>query len=407
MFRRDNNMFRKYFLMQHTTWVVVVLTAVLSTSCASFGSKRLIASHTAYNDAVQLTVAREVLANIIRSRYSDPMMFIAVSAINASFSVSVSGSAGVGGIGQAGTAGEAAGAAGYSDSPTITFIPQSDAAFYKSFFGLFEVEETIVFGKTYRYARTDPGWLALRLQFSFASVNYANDFVYGKMSELYIRRIDALVRLVRRGATIQQVPEWDFDSSAIAKAKVTAEDKVKAFKDGLYFIEEDNGESVRLARYRMVLALTLPHPKDPEVISALEALGVPPGRKQYILRPPMHATPGNIDPYAIWLTPRSMADVISLAARFVDVPSPHTGIVISLEPLAGDNALISAIRIRSSEKTPASPYRIQHRGYWFYVDDSEIETKMFFEAIVAAYSSRVGSKQAGDQGPQVVLPVGG
>jgi len=50
---------------------------------------------------------------------------------------------------------------------------------------------------------------------------------------------------------------------------------------------------------------------------------------------------------------------------------------------------------------------VQHRGYWFYVDDSELESKMFLEAMVAAYLSRVGSKQAGDAGPQVVLPVGG
>jgi hypothetical protein len=53
------------------------------------------------------------------------------------------------------------------------------------------------------------------------------------------------------------------------------------------------------------------------------------------------------------------------------------------------------------------PYRIQHRGYWFYVDDSELEAKMFFEALVAAYSSRVGSKEAGDEKPQIVLPLGG
>lgn len=400
-------MFRNNFLQRHFLWVVVVLTAVLSTSCASFGSKRLIASHTAYNDAVQLTVSREVLANIVRSRYSDPMQFIAVNAINASFSVSVSGSAGVGGIGQAGTVGEAAGAAGYSDSPTITFIPQSDAAFYKSFFGLFDVEETVLFGLAYRYARTDPGWQELSLRFSFGSINDANDLTYGKMNELYNQRVKALAQLLLLGATFQQVPEWDFDSSAIAKAKVTAEDKVKAFKDGLYFIEEDNGENVRLARYRMVLALTLPAPNAPEVIKALEDLGVEPGRKQYVLRPPLHATPGITDPYAIWVTPRSMADVIGLATRFVDVPTPHLRFVPPLEPITGESSVISAIRIRSSEKLPSFPYRIQHRGYWFYVDDSEIETKMFFEAIVAAYSSRVGSKQAGDEGPQVVLPVGG
>ena len=64
------------------------------------------------------------------------------------------------------------------------------------------------------------------------------------------------------------------------------------------------------------------------------------------------------------------------------------------------------LHIRSSASEPAFQYRIQHRGYWFYVDDSEIESKAFLEAVVAAYSSRLGWKQSSEGQPQVVLPVG-
>ena len=175
----------------------------------------------------------------------------------------------------------------------------------------------------------------------------------------------------------------------------------------LDLVEEDDGESVRLARYRLVLALTLPSPDDPEVVDALVTLGVQPGRSWYALRPPSHSTPGEGDPFSIWVTPRSMADAINLATQFVDVPAEHTAIVPSLEQLALDSAAVPSIHIRSSRERPPFPYRIRHRGYWFYVDDTEIESKVFLEAMVAAYSSRVGSKQAGDAAPQVVLPVGG
>jgi hypothetical protein len=41
------------------------------------------------------------------------------------------------------------------------------------------------------------------------------------------------------------------------------------------------------------------------------------------------------------------------------------------------------------------------------VDDTELGSKVFLEMMVAAFSSRVGSKQAGDDSPEVVLPVGG
>ena len=73
--------------------VIILLAGLISTSCASIGAKKLVSTHTAYNDAVQLTVTREVLANIVRTRYADPMQFIQVSSINAQFSVKGAGTA--------------------------------------------------------------------------------------------------------------------------------------------------------------------------------------------------------------------------------------------------------------------------------------------------------------------------
>jgi hypothetical protein len=65
------------------------------------------------------------------------------------------------------------------------------------------------------------------------------------------------------------------------------------------------------------------------------------------------------------------------------------------------------VRIRSSASEPSSPYRVKHRGYWFFVDDTEVISRVFLELLVAAYSSRVGSRQAGGSAPQTVLAVGG
>jgi hypothetical protein len=384
----------------------VVLIGLMALSCTSFGSKKLVSSHTAYNDAVQLTVTREVLANIVRSRYSDPIQFIAVSTINAQFSVNAGGSAGIGGVGQ-GAAGQGAASLGYSDSPTITYVPQSDAAFYKSFYGAFGVGEAVGLGLAYRFAEADPEWKALSLRFSFAVINGASDFAGGKYNQVYEARIKAFARLLEIGASFRLIPEWDFDTTTIPKEKVTSEDMVRAFRMGLNFIEQNDGKEVRLARYRLVLALSLPDPDDPRVIDALGDLGVAPGRPAYVLRPPEHSSPGETDPYSIWVTPRSMADAVNLAARFVDVPGTHAGIVPALEPMDAESPGTPVVRIRSSEKEPAFPYRVRHRGYWFYVDDTDLESRVFLEGMVAAYSSRIGWKQAGDEAPQAVLPVGG
>ncbi len=399
-------MFRNKLTLRRDFTLFIVLFSLLGSACTSFGPSRLISSDIAYNNGVQLAVTREVLVNIVRSRYSDPMQFISVSAINAQWSVSVDASAGVGGLFQSGTAGDAGASVGYSDSPTITYVPLADAAFYKALYSPFDVSETIGFGLAYRFAQLDLRWETLSLLFSFYKINDAYDFVGGQYNKLYTQRVDAIVRLIELGASYEQVPEWDFNTVSFPKAKVTAEDYVAAFDAGLYFIEEDGGENVRLARYRSVLALKLPDPDRHEVLEALKDLGVKPGSSRYVLRPPMHASPGFDDPYAIWVSPRSMGDVIGLATRFVDVPAEHAGIVLTLDTVATKPS-IPSVRIRSSKEEPQFPYRIQHRGYWFYVDDSDLESKIFLELLVTVYSSRVGSKRPDDAPPQIVIPAGG
>ena len=95
-------------------------------------------------------------------------------------------------------------------------------------------------------------------------------------------------------------------------------------------------------------------------------------------------------------------------ANFVNVPDEHEAIVPQVERRFGLSPVIVGINIRSSREEPRFPYKVQHRGYWFYIDDTEIDSRIFLESMVAAYSSRVGSKQANEEGqPQVVIPVGG
>ena len=388
--------------------ICVLIISLLNISCTSFGPKKVVSSHTAYNESVQLTVTREVLTNIVRSRYLDPMQFLSVSAINTQFSVSADGSAGIAGVGQSGSVGNINGSIGYSDSPTITFVPQSDNAFYLSLNSSFDVNEVIAFGQQYRFAQSQAELQALSFALSFASINGADDFSGGDMNPQYWQRINALVTLSQLGASFKQIPEWDFDTLTIPKSLLKAEDKVDAFKAGLFFIEEGDGESVRMAKPRKVLAFVVPNTSDPKITSALKVLGVKPDKNRYTFRPLKHAKPGFKDPNAIWVTARSMMDIINLTSFFVNVPDEHKVIVPEMVSRLGLSPLISKINIRSSRDEPSFPYKVKHRGYWFYIDDTEISSRIFLEGMVAAYSSRVGSKQLNEDGqPQVVIPVGG
>lgn len=390
----------------HCVFKLILLSVlVLNTSCSNLVSQQMLSSHKSYNDVVQLTVTREVLANIVRSRYFDPMQFMSVDAINAQFSLSFGGTSEISGVGQ-NVAGSADASLGYSDSPTITFFPKSDAGFYKSFYSPFELSETIGFGLSYRFAKMEKGWLDLILWMSFSAINGANDFVGGDENIIFQNRVSALVQLIEKGAKFTQVPDWEYDTIALPKSKYRADDIIDIFRNDFSLVEDDDGVNVRLARYRLMLALVIPKPKNTETALSLSVLGVPPGKKYYIFRPPAHALPDNLDSEAIWISPRSMADMMNLATHFVQVPDAHLNMVPPLH-IKPTKIPFNLVKINSSEKEPSFPYRIHHRGYWFYVDDTDMMSKMFLESMVAAYSSRIGSRQAGDAKPQVVLPVGG
>ena len=119
----------------------VFIGALFVLGCSSKGPTRLVSSHEGYNDAVQLVTSREVLKNIVRMRYADPIQFLSVSTINASFSVTSGASIGAsggatnpGGAGAASTnvGGQTGASVGFSDSPTITFAPVHGAGAMKS-----------------------------------------------------------------------------------------------------------------------------------------------------------------------------------------------------------------------------------------------------------------------------------
>ena len=50
----------------------VALVAVVA-GCESVGPDKLVGTHQGYNDAVQLAESREMLLNIVRLRFGDPM----------------------------------------------------------------------------------------------------------------------------------------------------------------------------------------------------------------------------------------------------------------------------------------------------------------------------------------------
>ena len=62
--------------------VGATLLALALGACAPFGPQALRAGRPAYNEAVQQTEAQQLLLNIVRQRYNDPVLFLDVTSIS-------------------------------------------------------------------------------------------------------------------------------------------------------------------------------------------------------------------------------------------------------------------------------------------------------------------------------------
>ena len=166
---------------------------------------------------------------------------------------------------------------------------------------------------------------------------------------------------------------------------------------------------LRLGKTFLTPRLVVPLPHERQIAANLQVLGLTPGKELYPIRPPYQARPrqvGALQIDTLWLSTRSTAGIIELAATGVQVPEPHLQSGVAPREAALTTGVSIPLRIRHSTREPNSPYRIQHRGYWFYIDDVDLESRALFTVLVTLYVSRLGAVPHSSQ-PSLVLPIGG
>jgi len=184
---------------------------------------------------------------------------------------------------------------------------------------------------------------------------------------------------------------------------------VDAAKEGFYFYDAGDG-ALHLASKHLAVGLVVPLPHEGAKKADLLMLGLTPGERLYPIRAPGEAEPEpfGMQPNTIWLSTRSVEGMMELAAMSVDVPLEHqqSGVAPVSAPAVYSGVSLP-LRIHSDKQQPISVYRIQHRGYWFSIDDTDTESKQLFSTLVDTYTSRIGSRGPRDSSPQIVLPIGG
>jgi len=107
-------------------WILLTVCAAVTAACAQLGPRALSAGRPLYNMAVQETESQQLLLNIVRQRYSDPVMFIGVTSITSGFNVSANANLAHGTDKTVGTLG-----ASISESPIISYAPNVGEKFVR------------------------------------------------------------------------------------------------------------------------------------------------------------------------------------------------------------------------------------------------------------------------------------
>jgi len=357
-----------------TPWGVLRLTAVVGlllslSGCQGLGPATLAAGRGAYNDVIARTNSEQTLGLIVRMRYGDPFGLLAVSSVTANLRV------GANAKGEAGIGTESAYqgnivpfSAGVSieDNPTISYTPIEGQAFLREWLAPLSLET-----------------LAAAMQ---AGVNLE------VLLPLLVNRMNGL-----RTET-EVSPE---DRAAFGRATAILEE-LRTIGAEAWSVDPAHA-----GRYEFTLSGYSPdHAAHVEELLRLLDVSLETRTGSTITIPVMLGVRvGSFGGLAIQT--KSVAQIMRAAARSIEVPEEHVkaGVVAPSPVMAGEAGPV--LRIHSSSSAPShANVAVEHRGWWYYVDDTDLVSKRLFEDIQLLFLSRLSEATRGAQtAPVLTIPV--
>lgn len=349
--------------------------------CIQVGPRALSAGRPMYNIALQQTEAQEVLLNIVRQRYNDPLLFLDVTSISSGFSTQASAGL-VGSIineGRNDLIGNASGAAG--ETPFIFYAPNSGEKFVRQMLTPVDLSTIALI--------LQAGWSIERV---FLILGESVDQMLNTMGgadrqERYLKLkalLSALRALQRDGMLIV--------GSAPAKdrEKVKDKDKDKDIDTGLSLVFTP--DAIPTEHYRLICD-TLDTACDGKPLRLQQAFG------------------GAGDPDTLSVATRSLFSAFYFLAQGVDVPdrdevegNARRFTMIPGGPFdtaSGEDVLF---HVRTSDDEPEkASVKVFYRNAWFYIADNDADTKVTFALLSMLLTLQAGATERVT--PMITLPV--
>jgi hypothetical protein len=333
-----------------------------------------------YNEQIVRSADAELLLNVVRLRYNESPLFLELGSVVAQYGYDASLNAGgtFGGGTDSGTVGTAL---AYSEKPTVTYTPLAGEQFATRMLTPIPLESIMLFAQS--------GWSAERLLL------------------VAVQQVNGLVNAPTAGGPTPAVkPKYEeFAEFADRFHRLDSAGLV-----GLNWERGEHGTAVSGRNTRFWIQA----PRDPgsplagDVATMRRELRLEPGRDDFVVV----AFPFERKPTEVGIRCRSLLGVLYFLSASVEAPAPdvEAGAVTvtkddDREPFDWSKVTSKIMAIHSQRERPRNAYvAVQHRGWWFYVADSDQSSKATFSLVNILFSLQAESGKG--RSPLLTLPVG-
>ncbi len=347
---------------------LIIVVLIFVGGCSQLGPKVLTSGRPLYNIAVQETEAQQLLLNIVRQRYRDPVLFLDVTSISSGFSrqavAGLSGNTGSSKIG--GTLGGS-----ISENPFITYAPNTGETFVRQMMTPLDLRTLALV--------VQAGWSIKRMLLIVGdSVNQLRNVPGDSNPETGYLKFQEAVSSLR-------------DLQRNGMISLGVESAGEGATPNLYLlIAKDAVESEPFRRVCESIKVAC----DGQPLRLRHALGM------------------SNDSNTMVLATRSMFSAMFFLATGVDVPekditsgvAPRNSIVPG-GPFDKQGTGESLFQVHSSDEEPElARVKVFYRDSWFYIADDDEDSKVTFALV-----SMLVMLQSGNQAkitPLITLPVG-
>ena len=410
--------------------VACALLSIFAAGCTTLGPQALDETRLQYNEVVKRTTEEQLLLNIVRLRYTDTPSSLAVSGIAAQFERSQNvqivpffTAAGADSNRSFAAVLPQAGVAG-ADRPTISFTPLDDQEFTRKLFTPLPMDGVIYLAKTtwpiatvFRLYLENLNWVSNAQTASGPTPKAApevNEFLHG---------MDALQRLQDRAQIVFSVEEREERLGApLPAAMVNARDLVEAAKNGYEYHADDRNATWTLIKKTSHPVLRIdPQALDsPDVLDFVHVFRLKPGLAQYdITEEALNPFPSTFPPEGVTsldLETRSLLQALYYVSHGVEIPPEHAKRGLVTVTLGSDSQpfdwrlvmhdlfRVHSIQKKGNERPPSAHVCVQYKDYWYYIDDTDQDTKSTFSLLMELARLELATKPG--PGPQLTLPIG-